>query len=174
MLTHCPGSMEMMYQSCEAALVTGTRPENCRLSITKVRGSVSATVLEPLKGMGSEPPISVVIRCAGKPQVNKKVVGPTMLGVAEACVVEGRGWLLQTLPVKHETLHSQQAEPRLVLPALNISWPKVLHHDMKEQLQRLPELQVPLMTLDVWSRYLQGMFVLGITISCGIVAARTA
>ena len=81
--------------------------------------------------------------------MNRKVVGPTMLGVAGACVVEGRGWLLQTLTVKHETLNSQQAEPRLVLPALNISWPKVLHHDMKEQLQRLP----------------------GIRISCGTVAA---
>ena len=150
----CYPTMEMTYQSCEAALVTGMRPENCRLRITKVRGSVSATVVEPVQGMGSviiaphEPHIGIVIRCAGKPQVNKKVVGPTMMSVAEACVVEGRGWLLQTLTVKHETLRRQQAEPRLVLPAVNITWPKVLHHDMREQLQRLPELQVPLMSLD--------------------------
>ena len=75
----CYRTMEMTYQLCEVALVTGTRPEYCRLRITKVRGTVSATVLAQLQGMGSvmiaphELHISVVIRCSGKPQVNRKV-----------------------------------------------------------------------------------------------------
>ena len=91
----CYPTMDMTYQSCEAALVTGTKPKKCRLRITKVRMTVLVTVLVLLQGLGSvmiaphKPHIGVVIRCAGKPQVNKKAASPTMLGEAGACVVAG-------------------------------------------------------------------------------------
>lgn len=150
----CYPTMERTHQTCEAALVTGTRPEDCNLKVTKVKKNVSATVVAPLEGLGSviiaphAPNIDVTIRCAGRPPVIKGVTGPVMLQVPEACMVEGKGWLLQTLSVKHETLKVQALKPRLELPALNISWPVTLHPVMREQLQYLPELQVPLMSFD--------------------------
>ena len=150
----CYPAMELTYQACEAALVTGTRPEDCILRITKIQDTVSATVVAPVEGMGSvsiaphELHIDVTVRCAGKPQINRKVAGPTLLQVPEACMVEGRGWLLRTLTVKHETVNLQRMPARLDLPALNVSWPPVLHPVMREQLERLPELQVPLMSMN--------------------------
>ena len=150
----CYPAMELTYQACEAALVTGTRPEDCSLRITKIRDAVSATVVAPVEGMGGvsvaphELHIDVTVRCAGKPQINKMVTGPTLLQVPEACMVEGRGWMLRTLTVRHETVNTKQVPARLDLPALNVSWPLALHPIMKEQLERLPELQVPLMSMD--------------------------
>lgn len=149
----CLPSMEFTRQTCEAALSTGTKPEECSIRISK-KGRRSATVLAPKEGSRDaviaphERDITVQIRCVGKPQSIIRLNNPTVLELPEACYLGGEGWLLKGMMLRQESMNIRRVSPVIDLPPLNISWPATLHPKMLEQMKNWNELHVPLMSFE--------------------------
>ena len=149
----CLPTIEHTLRTCEGALVTGDVPDRCDVRITK-KGHMTATVLAPRKNSKHAvvaphtDEMTIQVRCIGKPQVNLRLTQPTMVELPASCYIEGEGWLLKAMEVKHEEINIQRIHPVLDIPALNISWPAALLPKLKQHLEVLSELRVPALSFN--------------------------
>jgi len=155
---HCRGSepeicwpvREATVEGCEASLVTGGKSPGCRVAVRR-RPEGSATVLAPKGGTGLTavaPHVEetiVQLRCPGQTSTMYRVTAPTMLALPGGCVLEGDGWRLRSVRVHRENMVIFGNESEMVLPPLEMKWPKTLHTEIKQRLKFHDEIQVPML-----------------------------
>ena len=146
----CVPAVEFTTELCETALVTGTDANMCKIKVSK-KGRISATVLAPSIGdtiaviAPHDLEINVQVRCTGKPPTVIKLSKPSLVELPTSCTMEGEGWRLRAMEVRHMALNIIQRQPMLGLPALNLTRPALLHDAWVQQLKMSPELQVPVL-----------------------------
>lgn len=178
----CHPVMERTEWTCEAALATGRDPANCQVAIRRSQ-SASATVSPPRFGertVAIAPHSAVLqakVRCPSQAPVSMSMTKPTLVQLPPTCTVEGPGWLLQSVLIKQTRVALKIVQPPLQLPAINISWPTTVMPNVMKQLDLVPEVRVPALSLVgikavpppvVPQRYVDFMSILGILLLLAI------